>query len=124
MDENEAKRICDIIRQTGYDIQAYFGKGFLKEIYANALYKRLKKTGLNVGVKSLITVFDEDGTTVGEHIVDILVENAIIVLVFYTNTIEAKHMALLQGYLKASRLKHGMLINFGSDKYEVKKRIN
>ena len=48
-----------------------------------------------------------------------------------TNTTELKackaiigdHTAQLLGYLRASRIEHGLLINFGAPKLEVKKYV-
>jgi len=34
-----------------------------------------------------------------------------------------EHTAQLLGYLKSSRRKHGLLINFGSYKFEIKKYV-
>jgi hypothetical protein len=32
-----------------------------------------------------------------------------------------EHVAQMLGYLRASRLEHGLLINFGAPKFEIKK---
>jgi GxxExxY protein len=34
------------------------------------------------------------------------------------------HISQLLGYLKASRIKHGLLINFGASRFQVRKFTN
>jgi GxxExxY protein len=36
-------------------------------------------------------------------------------------TISPEHEAQILGYLKSARLEHGLLINFGSYKFEIRK---
>jgi GxxExxY protein len=38
-------------------------------------------------------------------------------------SIADEHVAQLLGYLKSTRIEHGLLINFGSAKYQIKKFI-
>jgi GxxExxY protein len=53
--------LCDIIRQTSYDIHLYHGHGHLEKIYENALAHRLPKLGFAVVHQSPVKVYDEDG---------------------------------------------------------------
>ncbi len=68
-----------------------------------------------------ITVYDEDGTLIGDYLADLLVEGELIVELKACKTLAAEHEAQVLGYLKASRLDHGLLINFGSYKFEIRK---
>jgi GxxExxY protein len=58
--------LCDQVRQTAYDIHVYHGHGHFEKVYENALAHRLRKTGLNVGQQHPLSVYDEDGTLLGE----------------------------------------------------------
>jgi GxxExxY protein len=40
-----------------------------------------------------------------------------------TKTLADEHVAQLLGYLRASRIEHGLLINFGSPVFQIKKYI-
>jgi GxxExxY protein len=40
--------LCDIVRQTAYDIHVYHGNGHLEKVYENALVNRLRKSGFDV----------------------------------------------------------------------------
>lgn len=46
MNEEEARTLCDRIRQIAFDIHVYHGHGHLEKVYENALGHRLRKAGL------------------------------------------------------------------------------
>ena len=116
-----AKTMCDIVRQISYDIHVYHGHGHLEKVYENALAHRLQKANLNVKQQHPIKVYDEDGTLIGDYLADLLVEDELIVELKTAKTLAPEHEAQILGYLKSSRLEHGLLINFGSYKFEIRK---
>jgi GxxExxY protein len=115
------KELCQRVRQTAYDIHVYHAHGHLEKVYENALAHRLRKAGLNVRQQHPVQVFDEDGTLIGDYFADLLVEGLLIVELKTAKTLAPEHEAQVLGYLKSSRLEHGMLINFGSSKFEIRK---
>lgn len=115
--------LCDFVRQTAYEIHAYHGHGHLEKIYENALAHRLSKQGLNVRQQHPICVFDEDGTVLGEFFADLLVENELIVELKACKALTDEHTAQVLGYLKSCRKEHGLLINFGSFRFQIKKYV-
>ena len=117
----DIKTLCDQVRQIAYDIHVYHGHGHLEKVYENALAHRLTKAGLRVKQQQPISVFDEDGTLIGEYIADLLVEDVLIVELKTVRAIAPEHEAQIIGYLKSSRLEDGLLINFGSYKFEIQK---
>ena len=54
---------------------------------------------------------------------DLFVENKLVVEIKACRGLIDDHVAQLLGYLRASRIEHGLLINFGSSKLQVKKYI-
>lgn len=119
----DIQRLCDVIRQIGYAIHVFLGPGHLEKVYENAFVNRLRKAGLRVEQQYPIKVYDEDGTCIGEYFSDLFIENCIIVELKAAKTISDEHVAQILGYLRASRIKHGMLINFGAAKYQPRKFI-
>jgi GxxExxY protein len=117
----DIKKLCDHVRQTAYDIHIYHGHGHLEKVYENALAHRLRKAGLNVCQQHPIKVFDEDGTLIGDYFADIVVEEALIIELKTAKALASEHEAQILGYLRASRVEHGLLINFGSYKFQVRK---
>lgn len=68
-------------------------------------------------------VFDEDGTLLGDYEADLVVEDRLIIEVKAASTIADAHVAQILGYLRATRREHGLLINFGAAKFQIKKYI-
>ena len=111
------------VRQIAYDIHVYHGHGHLEKVYENALANRLRKAGLSVGQQHPIKVYDEDGTEIGDYYADLLVEGRLIIELKTARALAPEHEAQILGYLKSSRLEHGLLINFGSYKFEIRKYV-
>ncbi len=116
-------QICDIIRQTAFDLHVYLGHGHLEKVYENGLTHRLQKVGLRAVQQSPLSVFDEDETRLGDYFADILVDDRIILELKATQSLRPEHEAQILGYLKASRIQHGMLINFGSFQFQIRKFV-
>lgn len=113
--------LCDLVRETAYAIHVYHGHGHLEKVYENALTHRLRKLGLRVEQQYPITVYDEDGTIIGEYFADLLIEGELIIELKAAKSISSENIAQLLGYLKSTRIEHGLLINFGSYRFEIKK---
>ena len=117
----DIKAMSDRVRQTAYDIHVYHAHGHLEKVYENALTHRLRKMGLEVKQQHPIKVYDEDGTLIGEYLADLLVDDVLIVELKTAKTLAPEHEAQVLGCLKSARLEHGLLINFGSYKFEIRK---
>jgi len=115
--------LCDIIRETSFDIYKYLRSGHREHIYENALAHRLIKRGIKVEQQQEVKVFDEDGTCLGLLKTDLLIENRLIIEIKGVRALVDEHIAQLLGYLRASRIEHGLLINFGGPKLEIRKFI-
>ena len=123
MSDDEVLKLCDVIRQTSYDIHKYLKSGHLEKVYENALAHRLRKLGIEVKQQHDLAVFDEDGALLGKMTADLFVENVLIIEVKACKTLIQENIAQIFGYLRASRVEHGLLINFGSPILEIKKYI-
>ncbi len=115
--------LCDLIRETSFEIHRYLRSGFTEKIYENALANRLRKLGIRAEQQQCVRVFDEDGTLLGLLRTDILIDSKIICEIKSCTALVDAHTAQLLGYLRATRLEHGLLINFGGPKLEIKKYI-
>src|SRR5580692_8146766 len=99
---HDIMKLCDLIRQTGFELHRYLGGGMLEKVYENGLAHRLRKAGLVVGQQLPLPVHDEDGTLLGEYFADLFVDNRLIVEVKACRTLTDEHVAQLLGYLRAS----------------------
>jgi GxxExxY protein len=115
--------LCDVVRTTAYAIHVYHGRGHLEKLYENALVNRLRKAGIEVKQQHPLNVYDEDGTLIGEYFADLLVDGRLVVELKACGTTADEHVAQILGYLKSARIENGLLINFGSYKFDIKKYV-
>jgi GxxExxY protein len=122
-DNAEVNKLCDLIRQTSFDIHKFLRSGHLEKVCENALAHRLSKIGIHAMQQHSLDVCDEDGTPLGHFSADLFVQNTLVVEVKACRALIDDHVAQLLGYLRASRIEHGLLINFGGPKLQIKKYI-
>lgn len=120
---DDVMKTCDLIRETAYAIHVYHGNGYLEKVYENTLAHRLRKAGMDVRQQMPITIHDEDGTIVGEYFADLIVNDSVIVELKALKAICGEHESQILHYLKATGMRHGLLINFGSFKFQIKKLV-
>ncbi|MEQ1841061.1 MAG: GxxExxY protein [Verrucomicrobiales bacterium] len=113
--------LCDCVRETGFAVHQYLGPGHLEKVYENALVHRLRQRGIEVKQQHPLNVRDEDGTVLGEYYADLFIENRLIVELKAARSIADEHVAQILGYLRAARIEHGLLVNFGAAKFHIKK---
>jgi GxxExxY protein len=119
----DIKQLCDIVREVSFEIHCYLRHGHLEKIYENALVHRLTNNGIKVEQQYPLSVYDEDGTLLGDFYADLFVDNRLIVEVKACKAIANEHISQLLGYLRASKIEHGLLINFGASKLQIKKYV-
>ena len=121
--EAEIFKLCDRIREISYALHRHLRHGHLEKVYENGLAHRLRKVQLTVEQQYPLKVYDEDGTVLGEYFADLFVENCLIVELKACKSLVPEHIAQLLGYLRACHVEHGLLINFGAPKLEIKKYV-
>ncbi len=116
-------QLCDTVRETSFEIHKYLKSGHIEKVYENALVHRLSKLGIPVEQQYGVPVFDEDGTLLGDFYADLVIDSRLIVELKSCKNLANEHTAQLLGYLRASRMEHGLLINFGSPFLQIKKYV-
>jgi GxxExxY protein len=116
-------QLCDIVRETSFAIHNYLRSGHLEKVYENALAHRLQKRGLKVEQQYPLTVYDEDGTVLGQYYADLFVEDCLIVELKAVREVVDDHVAQILGYLRSSRIETGLLINFGARRLRIKRYL-
>ncbi len=111
----------DII-QSAYEVQNVLGKGFLEKVYENALYYELGTRGFAVDQQVTIAV-EYKGVEVGSYQADLIVNNEILVELKCCNSIDKSHVAQVLNYLKATKLKTGLILNFSTSGVQVKRIV-
>jgi len=121
--ERQAFVLCDQIRETSFALHRYLRHGHLEKVYENGLAHRLRKAGLSVEQQYSLMVHDEDGTVLDEYFAHLFVEDSLIIEQKACRALADEHIAQLLGYLRACRVEHGLLINFGASKLGIKKYV-
>jgi GxxExxY protein len=104
------------------DVRKELGYGFLEKVYENSLIVLLRESGIKAEQQVPIKVYFH-GQIVGDYIADILVEDSIILELKSQDQIAEVHKAQTLNYLKATKLKLAILLNFGKDRLEAKRLV-
>ena len=107
---------------SAFTVYNTLGYGFLEKVYENALVHELRKAGLHITQQKPFPVF-YDGINVGDYVADLLVGESLIVELKSAKAIDDSHIAQCLNYLKAARLRHGLLLNFGPQRVEIRRLI-
>lgn len=104
-----------------FRVHAALGFGFLESVYENCMRIELSALGLKNEAQEAITVYYKD-QVVGEFVADLLVEDSVIVELKSVRSLVQAHEVQLVNYLQATKTDVGLLINFGEQKVEVKRK--
>ena len=110
------------IVKSAYDVHRILGPGFLEKVYENALIHELKTRDIKYEAQKAIDIYYKD-INVGKYIADILVDDKIIIEVKANSGLCDEHFAQLLNYLKATKNRLGILINFGQPKIQIRRVI-
>lgn len=116
-DELLIKRIIQCI----YNVRGVLSPGFLEKVYKNALYIELKDQGIPVETEVPVNVFYKNHV-VGSYKADMIVNKNIIIELKATQHLSLENRVQLVNYLTALNIENGILVNFGSDKIEIKRK--
>ncbi len=105
-----------------FEVNKVLGSGFLEKVYENALLVEFRKMGLIAKSQVPINVTYK-GERVGEYFADIVVEEKVIVELKAIKSLEKIHEAQILNYLKATKYKVGLLVNFTHPKAIIKRFV-
>ncbi|HSP99739.1 MAG TPA: GxxExxY protein [Candidatus Dormibacteraeota bacterium] len=103
-------------------VSASLGSGFLERVYEAALMHELQKAGLRAESQVAFAV-RYDGVVVGEYRADLVVDDRIVVEVKAAKAIDPAHQAQPLNYLRASGLRIGLILNFGTPRLGIKRMV-
>lgn len=117
----EEQELTETIIGCAMKVHSALGPGFLESVYAKALAYELRKAGLKVECEKRINVTYE-GVMVVEFSADKLVADKVIVEEKAVQTLIAAHEVQLVNYLTATGVEIGLLLNFGGQRLEFKRK--
>lgn len=98
-------------------VHSALGNGFLEKVYENALMVLLRKERIKAEQQVPVKVYFEN-EVVGDYIADILVDDKVIIELKVADRITDIHRAQTINYLKATRIRLAIILNFGSRSLE------
>ena len=116
------KELTGKIIQAFHEIHYALGPGYLESIYKNALVIEFEDMGLKCEKERIVEIFYRN-KKVGEHRLDLVLEDKVLVELKAVAEFHPVHQAQVISYLKATGLKVALLANFGKDKVDCKRII-
>jgi GxxExxY protein len=116
------KEVTEKVIGAAFEVHRELGPGFLEKVYEIALLRELGHRGVRAASQAEIEV-QYKGQSVGVYYADILVDDTVICEIKAVDAISPAHEAQLLHYLKATGIKVGLLLNFGSRRLQVKRMV-
>jgi GxxExxY protein len=118
--ELQNKALTDRIIAAVIRVHRELGPGFLEVMYEEALAIELAAIGISFERQKLLPVFYREHL-VGEHRLDFLVEQKVILELKAISALEDIHFAIVRSYLKAANLNDALPLNFSSARLTLKR---
>lgn len=106
------------------EVHGELKNGFLESVYQEALAKEFNLKGIPFEKESLINIFYKGDKLDKYYKTDFICYNDIIIELKALGDLTSEHEAQLINYLKATRKRLGILINFGKSSLQYKRIIN
>ena len=117
---DNAELIRTII-QCAMTVRSQLTPGFEEKIYNNAMFRELRDNGIDVETEGPFDV-SYKGHVLGSYRADMIAERRVIIELKAINALLPIHEVQLVNYLTATGIDDGVLINFGSEKIEIRQR--
>lgn len=110
--EKEEDGIAAIVVDCALRVHKELGPGLLESSYETCLAHELRKAGLSIDVQKALPVIYSEITLDAGYRIDILVEKKVIAELKSVEALSNIHVAQMLTYLKLSKCKLGLLLNF------------
>ena len=125
-DTNEKWLYKDLTQEiigAAMEVHRELGSGFLEYVYEEALGYELNLRATHFERQKELDIYYKDLLIPRKYKPDLIVENKVIVEIKATSGLTEIEEAQLLNYLKATKMRVGLLLNFGKKSLEVKRRI-
>ena len=116
------EELTEKILGAAFKVQNTLGCGFLEKVYENAMVVELSRAGISVEQQKPMQVRYQ-GAIVGEYQADLVVDSRVMVELKAVSKLDSIHEAQLLNYLKATRVRVGLLFNFGCPKLQYRRFV-
>jgi GxxExxY protein len=117
----EHEELTRIIIGCAISVHRGLGPGFLESVYRNALAHELSKAGMAVHCEKRIQV-RYDGALVGDFFADMMIQDRVLIENKAVQALNKAHEVQLVNYLVATQVETGLLLNFGAQRLQFKRK--
>jgi GxxExxY protein len=114
--------VTEQIIGAAFDVFNELGFGFLEAVYEKSLVIALRDRGVEAIAQKPIDVWFR-GEIVGSYVADLVVASSVLVELKSARSLIEAHEVQLVNYLVATGTPVGLLINFGPNGVEVKRKV-
>ncbi len=119
--ENDIDKLTGLIIGCAMEVHKILGPGFLESVYEEALVFELELHGIACERQTPIHA-SYKGHPVGDFVSDLFVEKRVLVELKASQTLHDRHGIQLVNYLTATGIEDGLLLNFGTDSLQFKRK--
>ncbi len=117
------QELTEKILRAAFAVHNALGAGFLERVYANALAVELRAQGIALQNELPIKIHYRNAI-VGDYIADLVVDGRVLVELKACASLDPVHTAQILNYLRASKIRVGLLLNFGRPKLEYRRFVS
>jgi GxxExxY protein len=103
-------------------VHRQLGPGFLEAVYEEALAIELARGACAFERQKALAIL-YDGQPVGEHRLDYLIEQRVVLELKACRAIDDIHLAVARSYLKATRCQLALVVNFAKPTLEIRRVV-
>jgi len=123
MQDYPYKEECYNIIGFAMEVHSELGNGFLEPVYQEALSVVLTENGIPHEREKLLKINFRGKVLKKKYVADFVCYNSIILELKAMDAIHPDHLAQVINYLKVTRFKLGLIINFGAKSLQYKRVI-
>jgi GxxExxY protein len=113
MKNTDTEDLTGKVIKAAYTVHNILGPGFQEIVYRNALAIELQEMGIEAVKEFPIQVYYKEHL-VGAYFADLFIEDQLVIELKAIENLAVSHEVQLVNYLTATKIEHGLLINFGS----------
>lgn len=123
MEEYLYKNLTYTLIRLGYNVYNRLQFGYQEKYYQRAYAEELKEKAIQFEQEKRITIM-YNGKKIGMYFMDFLIDAKVVVELKVATDFHPKHIAQVLGYLKAKKLRIGLILLFTKNGLKIKRIIN
>ena len=117
----DVEELIKVIIDCAFEVRKHLKQGFEEKLYKNAMFVEMKSRGLDVLTEVGYEVRYK-GALIGVYRSDMVVNGCVVLEMKANIALVKANEVQLVNYLNAANIEDGLLINFGGEKLEIKRK--